>query len=271
MAGKLWEKLFGSKQKKTEEAKQETTAPAAPYLPLEQDGETYNLYEMPYGFVIKGDLDLNFKDLTELPDLSGVIVKGNFSCDYNYLTTLKGAPREVGGDFSCVNNKLVSLEGAPEIVGGHFCCNFNKLRTLEGAPRDVGESFHCEENLLKSLEHAPEYVGGEFSCKDNPPLDSLAGVSLLNEGETIKCDASLAESYGFKRGRYTSVEFLAEKLYESPRYIEEVGNISKIEILRRKIADGKALSQNEKRMAEQEKRRAGYAAFKKKMTKEREE
>ncbi|MBR1825586.1 MAG: hypothetical protein IJ770_03260 [Alphaproteobacteria bacterium] len=45
------------------------------YLEFEQDGVKYNLYNMPKGFVIKGDLDLHGKGLTELPDLSEVIVR----------------------------------------------------------------------------------------------------------------------------------------------------------------------------------------------------
>ena len=90
------------------------------YLPFEQDGKTYNLYDLPKGFVIEGDLDLSNKGLTELPDLSEVVVNGDFSCANNKLTSLKGAPKEVGGDFSCAHNQLTSLEGAPKEVGGDF-------------------------------------------------------------------------------------------------------------------------------------------------------
>lgn len=43
--------------------------------------------------VVPGNLNLSNRDLTELPDFSSVVIKGNFSCMHNNLTSLKGAPR----------------------------------------------------------------------------------------------------------------------------------------------------------------------------------
>ena len=77
---------------------------------FEQDGKTYNLYNLPDGFVIEGDVNLSYKELTELPDLSKVTVKGDFWCNNNQLTSLTGAPQEVGGDFKCSYNKLTTLQ-----------------------------------------------------------------------------------------------------------------------------------------------------------------
>ena len=93
---------------------------AKKYLEFEQDGVKYNLYDLPDGFVIKGDLDLSDKGLTELPDLSKVTVKGDFDCSSNQLTSLQGTPQEVGGYFYCYNNQLTTLEGAPREVCGSF-------------------------------------------------------------------------------------------------------------------------------------------------------
>src|ERR1700722_10746867 len=70
------------------------------------------------GLRVRGDLRLDNMGLTELPDLSCVIVEGNFHCSGNKLTSLKGAPRAVGGHFWCDNNLLTSLEGAPAVVEG---------------------------------------------------------------------------------------------------------------------------------------------------------
>jgi hypothetical protein len=36
-------------------------------------------------------------------------VDSNFCCHNNQLTSLRGAPREVGGDFNCRNNPLPQL------------------------------------------------------------------------------------------------------------------------------------------------------------------
>jgi hypothetical protein len=68
-------------------------------------------------------------------------VSGNFNCINmgNTLTSLEGAPEEVGGDFDCSNNKLTSLEGAPEKVGGYFNCENSNLTSLEGAP-EIGRA-----------------------------------------------------------------------------------------------------------------------------------
>ena len=49
----------------------------------------------------------------------------DFNCTDNELTTLEGAPNEVGGDFLCFHNELTTLEGAPKKVGGDFDCNGN--------------------------------------------------------------------------------------------------------------------------------------------------
>ena len=102
-----------------------------------QDGQKYDLNHLPEGFVIKGDVDLSNKELTELPDLSKVIVEGNFDCSYNQLTSLAGAPEKIGGniysgsDFLNVAyikqaGRTYSLaqgtkpEDAPKLVGGAY-------------------------------------------------------------------------------------------------------------------------------------------------------
>ena len=101
--------------------------------------------------------------------------KGNFDCSNSKLTSLEGAPREVGGSFYCNHNNFTSLEGAPEKVGGYFNCRVNNLTSLEGAPRKVRGSFDCSKNKLTSLEGAPKEVGGDFDCRSNN-LISLEGA-----------------------------------------------------------------------------------------------
>ena len=86
-----------------------------------------------------GDLNLSGMGLTSLSDLPYKLrrVRGNFYCYNNKLTTLEGAPREVGRDFSCSYNKLTTLEGAPEKVGGNFYYHSNSA---------------SEEELLKTVD-----------------------------------------------------------------------------------------------------------------------
>ena len=60
-------------------------------------------------------------------------MRGNFDCYSNQLTSLEGAPQEVGGYFDCRNNQLTSLEGAPREVRGDFDCHWNPIsdQTME--------------------------------------------------------------------------------------------------------------------------------------------
>ena len=142
---------------------------------IKQDGEYYDIFHLPRGFVIKGDLDLSDMGLTELPDLSTVTVRGNFDCRNNQLTSLKGAPQSVGGNFECTNNQLTTLQGAPQNVGGNFVCYNNQLTNLQGAPQKVGSGFYCSYNKLTSLQGAPQNVGGNFLCGSNQ-LTNLQGA-----------------------------------------------------------------------------------------------
>ena len=98
-----------------------------------------------------------------------VDVNGNFKCGIRGIDSLLGIRfGAVSGDFYCYENQLTSLEGAPREVGGSFLCYNNRLTTLEGAPQKVGGNFDCSYNLITSLEGAPREVGGDFWCYGNP-------------------------------------------------------------------------------------------------------
>jgi len=116
-------------------------------LPFMQGGVTYNLYKMPKKFVIKGNLNLSGLGLTELPDLSDVIVEGDFCCNNNRLTSLKGAPKGIGGDFMCLGNQLTSL------------AEISQMRKTA--------KIYCEDSLAQKY----GYNKGEFTAQklyDNP-------------------------------------------------------------------------------------------------------
>ena len=222
------------------------------YLELKQDGKTYNLYDMPAGFVIKGDLVLTGKNLTELPDLSKVKVEGDFMCSFNSLTSLKGSPQEVGGNFFCINNKLTDLEGAPAVVGNDFLCSNNSLTSLKGAPRIIVGDFFCEYNKLTTLEGGPQNVGGRFWCRFNNDLESLVGLPVMaGTSSRIHCNDELYEKYGFSAHMQgTGIEY--GELVKSPLFQSE---LHKSMIYQKKKEQEQAL---------QAKHKAGFAAFKKK-------
>lgn len=75
---------------------------------------------------VDGDVNLYRSGLTEIP-FNFRHVSGNFYCNYNQLTSLKGSPTNVEGFFNCAENKLTSLEGSPTNVGGDFTCRDNQL------------------------------------------------------------------------------------------------------------------------------------------------
>ena len=105
-------------------------------------------------------------------------ITGDFDCSGLGLTSLKGAPQEVGGSFNCSGNQLNSLEGAPQKVGGYFWCYVSQLTSLKGAPKTVDGSFYCYGNKLTSLEGAPTEVGGDFECSNNQ-FTSLKGAPQI--------------------------------------------------------------------------------------------
>jgi hypothetical protein len=107
-------------------------------------------------------------------------VSGNFFCSYNELTSLEGAPQEVGGNFNCSKNKLTSLKGAPQEVKGDFYCDDNQITSLEGAPQKVKGSFSCYDNKLTSLEGSPQEIGRSLFCSNNK-LTSLKGIPFISE------------------------------------------------------------------------------------------
>ena len=73
---------------------------------------------------VDGHVDLNNKNIEELPYKFGGVT-GNFSLRGNKnLTSLKNCPDFIVRTFSCSYCKgLESLEGCPKRVGGDFFCN----------------------------------------------------------------------------------------------------------------------------------------------------
>jgi len=132
--------------------------------------------------LVEGSIDLAGNGLTQLPELSSVILTGNFLCYNNQLTSLKGAPQSVGGNFYCDNNQLTSLKSGPQAVGGSFGCSNNHLTNLEGAPQFVVGNFDCNHNYLTSLEGAPQSIGEGFFCSHNDLVSLKGGPQFVGKG-----------------------------------------------------------------------------------------
>jgi hypothetical protein len=115
---------------------------------------------------VDGDVNINNMALEEIPIQFG-IVKGSFYCENNYITSLKGVPKNIGMHFSCNNNLLTTLEYSPETIGKSFVCRDNKLVSLQGVAQRIPLNFICRNNQLTSLEGGPKEVGFSYNCASN--------------------------------------------------------------------------------------------------------
>ena len=134
-----------------------------------QDDKIFNLFEQPDGFVFKGNVELSCCGLKKLPDLSNIIVEGDFCCSGNELTSFVGAPKEVGGYFEGADNKVVDLEGMPKKVGGSVILVSNHcLKSLKGISREIDEDINLNDcTKLKEIDEFPQKLEGDFLLTDD--------------------------------------------------------------------------------------------------------
>ncbi len=98
-----------------------------------------------YAYVVDGRLDLSAQSLKKLPDLSHVIVKGDFVCSKNDLLTLIGAPRVVEGSFYCTGNpRLDSLRTLTTDIKGKIFTDHGNFPSLELMRKERPEIFKEE-------------------------------------------------------------------------------------------------------------------------------
>ena len=137
-------------------------------------GEYYDLYNLPKDkkLVLNSDLDLSDMGLTELPDLSNLIVKGSFDCRKNKLSDLIGSPLQVLKEYDCSENRLTTLKGLSVGIRSLFC-SCNQLTSLDYAP-EVIKDLRCDRNLLKDFSGAPRRINGSLMADLNPFI-SFAG------------------------------------------------------------------------------------------------
>ncbi len=140
-----------------------------------QDNRYYNLFDLPQGLVIHGDVNIMNMGLTELPDMSTITVEGDFYCGHNRLKSLKGAPRCVKGGFDCHDNELETLEGGPLDVGYGYFCGQNLLKTLKGCPNIINGPLHCSDNRLATIDYLPTRFT-KAVINGNPVLQTVLEV-----------------------------------------------------------------------------------------------
>jgi hypothetical protein len=162
---------------------------------------------------VRGTVQLSHNRLAKLPLKFG-IVSGSFFCNSGALTSLEGAPKEVGGNFYCNSNELTSLEGGPSEVKGDFICFGNKKFTsLKGSPNKVGGNFDCSYSNLTKLECSTIEVGAEFHCGGNV-LTTLVGSPQKVYGGFNCCSNNLINLAGFPEFFEGSVVYFGNPVSE---------------------------------------------------------
>ncbi len=141
---------------------------------IKYHNEYYDLFNLPKDkkIILNGDLDISDMGLTELPDLSNLIVKGSFFCNKNKLSNLLGSPLQVLKDYDCRGNNLTSLLGISSQIGS-LVCSHNQLTSLEYAPETVYD-LCCECNQLRDFGGAPKNIKNMLKADLNP-IVSFAG------------------------------------------------------------------------------------------------
>ena len=96
-----------------------------------------------------------------------------------------------GASFNCNMKGLTSLEGAPLEVGQDFTCNYNQLTSLKHAPKHVGWKFECiHDNLLTSLKDVHKHIKSTslLSARNNPIKSHVLGVLLIKDCVSFSID-----------------------------------------------------------------------------------
>ena len=127
-----------------------------------QDGKYYDLTSFPKDVVIKGSVDLSGMGLKRLPDLSGVVVEGDFICSDNELESLDGSPKTVKGTFDCSGNKIKNILFAPKEIGGDFIFSNNKIETLANLPIVSGEVLYDGNPVIRSIIEGRKHMYRDF-------------------------------------------------------------------------------------------------------------
>jgi len=179
--------------------------------------------------VIKGDVNLNYLHLREIPEiLKDVSIEGALGLSNNNLRSLKNCPKTVSGVFGCTNNRgLQSLIGGPEQVGAIDVHNCN-LTSLEGFPKIVksgnflGGLVDVSGNKLTSLVGLPKEVG-KLTIYNNPGLKTLQGCPKTIRGSFEALWLSITNMIGGPTVVYDDLHLYDTEINSLEGFPEAVG------------------------------------------------
>jgi len=124
---------------------------------INEDGTYTNLETVNFAHLKLESFPISFKES-----------HGDFHCNNNKLTSLKGCPEIVYGDFNCFRNKLTSLEFCPKIITGTFLCYRNSITNWDYFPEEIGKGFYCDyfvyfkKNSVKAFREYRDKIHNNF-------------------------------------------------------------------------------------------------------------
>lgn len=126
-------------------------------------------------------INVSFKNLTYLPDLSRFTKLEELYCKNNELVSLPQLPNSLKR-LCCENNQLSSLPELNDNLILLSCCD-NELVLLPQLPNSL-ESLYCENNQLRSLPQLPNNLESLY-CENNelrslPPLNDNLYVLMCD-------------------------------------------------------------------------------------------
>ena len=131
-------------------------------------------------------LDISYKGITYLPDLTRFVKLEKLDCFNNQLTSLPTLPENLKVLFcdmnqltllpdltrftnletlACSYNQLTSLPSLPQNIQAIYCCD-NQLSSLPSLPENL-KALSCYKNKLTSLPTLPQNLE-IFCCHNNP-------------------------------------------------------------------------------------------------------
>ena len=126
------------------------------------------------------EIDVSFKKLNYLPDLSRFKKLETLFCYNNKLTSLPVLPENLKMLY-CHFNELTLLPNLPENLKV-LNCKYNKLTSLPVLPENL-ETLNCSNNNLTSLPILPENLKILYCC-----FNKLTSLPVLPENlETLNC------------------------------------------------------------------------------------
>ena len=134
------------------------------------------------------EIDVSYKGLTYLPDLSRFKKLKKLYCHNNFLVSLPSLPKSLML-LSCWGNKLISLPPLPDSLE-ELWSGYNRLSSLPLLPNSL-QQLNCRFNQLVSLPSLPNSLY-YLSC-DNNQLVTLPLLS--NSIEILYCHDNPLEEF----------------------------------------------------------------------------